>query len=88
MAKNLPNLGKKTDIQIQEAQRVPKNMNPKRPTPEHIIIKLAELKTKRESLKQQKKNNLFHTKNFHKTISHFSQKLCRPEWSGLTYSKC
>lgn len=51
MAKNLPNLGKKTDIQIQEAQRVPKNMNPKRPTPEHIIIKLAELKTKRESLK-------------------------------------
>lgn len=27
MAKNLPNLGKETDIQVQEAQRVPNKTN-------------------------------------------------------------
>ena len=33
MAENFPNLKKETDIQIQEAWRVPNKMNPKRPTP-------------------------------------------------------
>ena len=33
MAENSPNLKKETDIQIQEAWRVPNKMNPKRPTP-------------------------------------------------------
>ena len=37
MATNFSNLGKETDIQFQEAQRVPKTTNPKRPTPRHII---------------------------------------------------
>ena len=32
-AENFPNLKKETDIQIQEAQRVPNMMNPNRPTP-------------------------------------------------------
>lgn len=32
MAKKFPNLRKKKDIQIQEAQRVPNKMDPKRPT--------------------------------------------------------
>ena len=32
---------KKKDIQIQEAQRVPNNINPNRPTSRHIIIKIA-----------------------------------------------
>lgn len=30
MAENLLNLGKERDIQVQEAQRVPKKLNPKR----------------------------------------------------------
>ena len=47
MTKNFPNLGKETDIQIQEAQRVPHKSNPKRPTPRHIIIKIQKLKTRR-----------------------------------------
>ena len=32
MAENFPNLKKETYIQIQEAQRVPKKMNPNRAT--------------------------------------------------------
>lgn len=36
MPENFPNLGKKTDMQNQEAQRVPHKRTPKRPTPRHI----------------------------------------------------
>ena len=46
MKENFPNLVKETDMQVQEAQRVPKKMDAKRPTPRHIIIKM--LKIKRE----------------------------------------
>ena len=44
MAENFPNLKKKTDIQVQEAQRVPNKMQLNRPTPRHIIIKMGKVK--------------------------------------------
>ena len=46
MKENFPNLVKKLDIQVQEAQRVPKKLDPKRNTPRH---RCQRLKTKRES---------------------------------------
>ena len=33
ITENFPNLVKEIDINVQEAQRVPNKMNPKRPTP-------------------------------------------------------
>ena len=48
MAENFPSLKKETDIWVQEAQRVPNKMNTHRPTPRHIIIKMAKVKEKRE----------------------------------------
>ena len=45
-AKNAPNLGKKTDIQVQEAQSVPSKMDPKRSMLRHIIIKISKIKDK------------------------------------------
>ena len=44
MAENFPNLKKEAYIQVQEAQRVPNNMNPNRPTLRPIIIKMAKVK--------------------------------------------
>ena len=44
MAENFPNLKKERDIKIQEAQRVLNKMNPNRPTPRRIIIKMAKVK--------------------------------------------
>ena len=38
MKENVPNLVKEIDIQVQEAQRVPQKLDPKRATPRHIII--------------------------------------------------
>ena len=40
MAENFPEL-KEADIQIQEAQRAPDKVNPNRPTPRHVTIKMA-----------------------------------------------
>ena len=40
MAKKYLSLGKETDIQIQEAQRIPNKMNLKSLTPRHIINSL------------------------------------------------
>ena len=44
MKKNFPNLVKEIDIQVQEAQRVPNKMDPKRTTSRHIIIKMPKVK--------------------------------------------
>ena len=37
---------KEIDIQVQEAQKVPKKMDVKRTTPRHIIIKMPKVKNK------------------------------------------
>ena len=44
MKENTPNLVKEIDMQVQEAQIVPKRMDAKRPTPRHIIIKMPKVK--------------------------------------------
>ena len=42
MKENSPNLAKEIDFQeVQEAQRVPKKLNPRKHTPRHIIITLC-----------------------------------------------
>ena len=51
MPENFPNLKKETVIQIQKAQKVTNKMNPNRPTPRHIIIKMTKVKDKERILK-------------------------------------
>ena len=46
MKENFPNLVKETDIQVQEAQRVPNKLDPKGTTLRHFIIKRPEVKDK------------------------------------------
>ena len=46
MAENFPNLGKETHIQVQEAQKAPNKMSPRRPTARHAVIKMAKVKNK------------------------------------------
>ena len=50
MKENFPNLAKEIDFQeVQEAQRVPKKLDPRKHTPSHIIINYPRLKIRRES---------------------------------------
>ena len=51
MMENFPNLRREKVTQIQETQRVPSKMNPKRPTARHIIIKMANFQDKERILK-------------------------------------
>ena len=41
---NFPNMGDEIVNQVQEAQRVPYRINPRRNTPRHILIKLSKIK--------------------------------------------
>ena len=55
MKQNFPNLAKEIDFQeVQEAQRVPKKLDPRKHTPRHIIIKLPKIKDKERILKRGK----------------------------------
>ena len=45
MAENFPNL-KHTDIKVRETERAPDKLNPNRPTPRHLIIKMANVEDK------------------------------------------
>lgn len=48
--KKFPKLGKKINIHTQEMLKVSKKMDPNRPTPKHIIIKLVLVKDKQRTL--------------------------------------
>ena len=65
MKENFPNLANEIDFQeVQEAQRVPKKLDPKRNTPRHIIIKLPKIKDKERILKAARDRRELPTKEF------------------------
>ena len=51
IAKNFPNLAKEIVNQVQEAQRAPGRINPRRNTPRHIVIKLTKIKDRDKILR-------------------------------------
>ena len=53
MKENFPNLVREIDFQeVQEAQRVPKQLDPKKNTPRHTIIRLPKIKDNEKILKE------------------------------------
>ena len=62
---NFPSLAKEIYFQeVQEAQRVPKKLDPKKHTPRHSIITLPKIKGKERFLKQQEERRQLPTKEF------------------------
>ena len=51
IVENIPNMGKEIVNQIQEGQRVPYRIDPRRNMPRHILIKLIKIKHKEQILK-------------------------------------
>ena len=51
IVENFPNMDKEIVNQVQEAQRVPYRINPRRNMPKHILIKLTKTKHKERILK-------------------------------------
>ena len=48
IVENFRNMGKEIVNQVQEAQRVPYRINPRRNMPRHILTKLSKLNTKKK----------------------------------------
>ena len=48
IVENFPNMGKERVNQVEEVQRVPYGINPRRNTPRHILIKYQKLNTKKK----------------------------------------
>ena len=68
MKENFPNLAKEIDFQeVQEAQRVPKKLDPRRNTPKHIT--LPKIKDKERILKAAREKESYLQRSFHKLIS-------------------
>ena len=67
--KNFPNLEKEIDFQeVQEAQRVPKKLDPRRNTPRHIIT-LPKMKQKERILEAAREKDSYLQRGSHKTVS-------------------
>ena len=60
---------KEIDIQVQEAQRIPNKLDPKRTTPRRIIIKMPKIKDKERILKAIKEKETDLQRSSPKTVS-------------------
>ena len=86
MTENFLNLVKEKDTQVQEAQRVPNKLNPKKPKPGHIIIKMSSLKDKERILKATREKQVVTYKGAPINLSSdFSTETfqARREWQGI-----
>ena len=85
MMENFPNLLKEIDIQPQEESQ--KMINPKRPKPRHIIIKMPKVKDKERILKAAREKQLVTYKGAPIILAaDFSKETMQTEGLGTKYS--
>ena len=84
IVENFPSMEKEIVNQVQEAQRVPYRINPKRNMPRHILIKLMETKHKERAWKAARKKKQVTYKGNPICLT---ADLCRPEGNGRIYLK-
>ena len=90
MKENFPDLVKEIDFQeVQEAQRVPKKLDPKRNTQSHIIIKLPKIKGKERLLKaaREKERVTYRGVPIRLSADFSKKKPCVQEGAGNKYCK-
>ena len=70
MKENFPNLAKEIDFQeVQDAQRVPQKLDPRKNTPRHIVIALPKMKQKERILEAAREKDSYLQRSSHKTVS-------------------
>ena len=80
----IPNQKKKTDIQVQKEQWVSNKINPNKPIPRHIIIKVA--KVKERILKAARDKQRVNYKGTSIRLSaDFFVEIYRPEGDGMIH---
>ena len=86
IVENFLNMGKKIVNQVQDAQKVPYRLNPRRNTLSHIIIKLTEIKHKEGVLKaaREKQQVTYKGKPIQLTVDLSAETLqARREWQDV-----
>ena len=86
MTENLHNLMREKAMQVQKAQRVLIKMNPKRPIPSHIIIKMTKPKEKERILKaaREKQRVTYNRAPIRLSADYSAETLqARWEWQGI-----
>ena len=84
-SENFQNL-KETHIKIQQGQRAPNKLKPNRPTPRHIIIKMAKVKDKERILKAAREKQSINYKGSPiRLLADFSTESLQPrrEWQDI-----
>ena len=87
IAGDFSNLAKETKTQIHEAQRTCSRINPRRPTPGHIVIKMSKSSDKTIFKAAQGNSYIQGKKNPEGYQLIFQQKRCKPEEGGMIYSQ-
>ena len=83
---NFPNMGKEIVNQVQEVQRVPYRINPRRNMPRHILIKLSKINFKEKILKAAREKQQITHKGIpiRLTADHSAETLqARREWQDI-----
>ena len=81
-------MGKEIVTQVQEAQRVPYRINPRKKTPRHILIKLTKIKFKEKILKAAREKQKITYKGIPIRLSaDYSAETLRARGSGRIYLK-
>ena len=86
IVENFPNIEKEIANQVQEAQRVPYRINPRRNMPRHIPIKLTKIKYKERTLKaaKEKQQVTYKGNSIHLTADFSAETLqARREWQDI-----
>ena len=82
IVENFPNIEKEIVNQVQEVQRVPYWINPRRNMPTHILIKLTKTKHKERILKAAREKKQVTYKGPHMLNNGSFSRSCRPERNG------
>ena len=88
IVENFPNMGKEIVTQVQESQRVPHRINPRRNTPRHMLIKLTKIKFKEKILKAAREKQQITYKGIPiRLTADLSAETLQARGSGKTYLK-
>ena len=89
MKENFPSLAEEIDFQeVQEAQKVPKKLDPRKHIPRHIIIALPKIKDKERILKAAREKETVTCKRVPIRLSaDFSIETLQVRGAGKKYSK-
>ena len=89
IVENSPNMEKEIVNQVQEAQRVPYRINPRRNMPRHTLIKLTTIEHKERILKAaREKQQVTHKGSPIHLIADLSAETLQAIGNGKVYFKC